>query len=72
MKKEQGSEQFRNCGRKQMQRSTTKKFTKAMMVAWGETSDEEDGSQVEEDELALMARSDPDLDHEPIEESLSI
>ena len=36
------------------------------MAAWGETSEEENDSQEEEAALALMARSESELDFEPI------
>jgi len=40
-KKEQGSEQLRNHGNRLQQSSSAKRFTKAMMAAWGETLEEE-------------------------------
>ena len=61
-KKEHGTEQFRNRRKKPQLSSSTERFTKAMMAAWGETSEEEDSSQDEAEALVLMARSESEAD----------
>ena len=38
-----------------------------MMATWGETSEEEEGSQEEAAAVALMARSESEWDFEPVE-----
>ena len=38
-----------------------------MMAAWGETSEEDEASQDEEATAALMARSESELDFQPVE-----
>ena len=60
-KEEQGLEQFRN-RRKKPQLSGSAK--RAMVAAWGETSEEEDSSQDEAEALVLMARSESEADSE--------
>ena len=61
-KEEQASEQFRNRGKKPQLSGSAKRFTKAMVAAWGESSEEEDSSQDKVEALALMAKSDSDTD----------
>jgi len=43
-KEEQGLGQFQNHGKRPQQSSSSKCFSKAMMGAWGETSEEEEDS----------------------------
>jgi len=69
-KEEQASEQFQNGGKKPQLSSSAKWFTKAMVAAWGETSEEEDSSQDEAATLVLMARSESKVDLES-DESMS-
>ena len=66
-KEEQGSEQFRNRGKRLQQSSSARHFTKAMMASWGKTSEEEEGSQEEGAAVAPMARSKSESDFEPVE-----
>jgi len=58
------SEQFRNRGKKPQLSGCASQFTKAMVAAWGESSEEEDSSQDEAEVLAIMAKSDSDTDSE--------
>ena len=44
-----------NQSRKTQLTNAKKRFTKAMMAAWGDTSKEEEDSQDEEEAVALMA-----------------
>jgi len=44
-------------GRTGIRSNFARRFTQAMMAAWGETSKEEEGSQKEEATVALMAES---------------
>ena len=67
LKEEQGLEQFRNHGRKQSRNSSARRFTKAMMAAWGDTSEEDEASTVVAVAAALMARSETDSDFELVE-----
>ena len=58
-KEEPGSEQFRNHRKKPQLRGSAKQFTKAMVAAWGETSEEEDSSQ---DEAIRKSKADLESD----------
>ena len=67
LKEEQGSEQVRTRGKKTQLTSAEKRFTKAMMAAWGDTLEEEEDSQDREEAVALMTRRESDLDFDSIE-----
>ena len=66
-KEKQGSEQFQNHGKRPQQSCCLKHFGKAMMAAWGETSEQEEDSQEEEVAEALMARSESESNLESVE-----
>jgi len=75
LKEEQEQEQFQKQGRKQVGNSFTnrstnssaKRFSKAMLAAWGDSTDDDEASKEEEVAVALMVRSDLDSDDEPVE-----
>jgi len=67
LKEEQEQEQFRKQGRKQFGNSSAKRFSKAMFVAWGDTTEDDEASEEEEAFAALMARSKSDSDDEPLD-----
>ena len=67
LKEEQPQEQFRHQGRKQFPNKAAKRFSRAMLAAWGETTEEDENSDEEEAELALMARSDSESEDEPMD-----
>ena len=62
LEEKQRSEQVRTRGKKAQLTNAEKQFTKAIMVAWGDTSEEEEDSQDGEEAVALMARRESDLD----------
>jgi len=70
LKEEQESETPKRQFRKQGGNSSGKRFTRAMLAAWGDSTDEEEGFKEEEEEeeeeeaVALMARSETDSDEE--------
>ena len=72
LKEEQGSEQVRTRGKKTQLTNAEKRFTKAMMAAWGDTSEEEEDSQDEAEAVALMARngSNSDSDGESLKKEV--
>ena len=45
LKEEQVTEQFRNHGRKQFQNSSARRFSKAMLATWGDTTEEDEASE---------------------------
>jgi len=63
LKEEQEPEQ----SRKQTGNSSGRRFSKAMLAAWGDSTEEEEGIEEEEAAIALMARSDSDSDDEPLD-----
>ena len=67
LKEEQEPEQFRKQGREQGGNSSAKRFSRAMLVAWGDSTDDEEGTEEEDATIALMARSDSDSDDEPLD-----
>jgi len=60
LKEEQEPEQSRKQGRKQAWNSSSRRFSKAMLAAWGDLTGEEEETEEEEAAVALMARSDSD------------
>jgi len=58
LKDEQDQEQPRKQGRKQAGNSSGKRFSRAMLVAWGDSTEEKEGTEEEEAAVALMERSD--------------
>jgi len=67
LKEEQESGQFWNQGRKQFQNSSARRFSKTMLAAWGDTTEEDEAFEEEEAAMALMVRSESDLDDEPVD-----
>jgi len=55
LKEEQKSEPPKRQFRKQGENSSRKRFTRAMLATWGDSTDEEEGSEGEEEVVALMA-----------------
>ena len=63
LKEEQESESPKRLFRKKGGNSSGKKFTRAVLAAWGDSTYEEEGSEEEAEEaVALMARSETDSD----------
>jgi len=61
LKEYQEAESPKKLFRKKGENSTGKRFTRAMLAAWGDSTDEEEGSEGEgEEAVALMARSETD------------
>ena len=63
LREEQEHEHPRKQGRKQGVNSSGKRFSKAMLAAWGDSSEDEE-TETEEGAVALMAQSDTDSDDE--------
>jgi len=53
--------------RKQGGNSSGKRFTRTMLATWGDSTDEDEGSEEEEEGIALMARSETNSDEESSE-----
>jgi len=65
LKEEQAAEAGSRVFRRKNSNNSGKRFAKAMMAAWGDSSDEEEGSGEEEQgDVALMARSETESDEE--------
>ena len=64
LREEQDPEHPRKQGRKQGVNNSGKRFSKAMLAAWGDSTDDEEESENEEVAVALMANSDTDSDAE--------
>jgi hypothetical protein len=64
VKEEQEAETPKKQFRKQGGQSSGKRFTRAMLAAWGDSTDEEEESGAEEAVVALMARSEADSEEE--------
>ena len=54
-------------GRKQGGNSSARRFSRAMLAAWGDSTDEDEESEEEEAAVALMAQSDSDSDEETLD-----
>jgi len=68
LKEEQEAEPPKKQGRKQAGNSSDIRFTKAMLAAWGDSTEEKEGSEeAEEAAIALIARGESDSDDESIE-----
>ena len=67
LKEEQEKERFRKLGRKQFGNSSAKRFSKEMLAAWGDTTEDNEAIDEEEVVIALMARSESDSDDESLE-----
>ena len=67
LKEEQEQEQARKQGRRLFGSSSAKRFSKAMLAAWGDTSDEDEVSEGEEAAVALMAIGESDTDEEALD-----
>ena len=63
LKEEQEAKQ----SRKQAGNSSARRFSRAMPVAWGDSTKEDEGTEEEDAVVALMARSDSDSDDEPLD-----
>jgi len=63
LKEDQEAESPKKLFSKKDGNSTGKRFTRAMLAAWGDSTDDEEGSEEEAEEaVALMARSKTDFD----------
>ena len=72
LKEKQEIKQFRKQGRKQFGNSSAncfaRRFSKAMIAAWCDTTEDDETSKEEEEAtIALMAKSESDSDDEPLE-----
>jgi len=67
LKEEQETKQSRKQGMKQVGNSYGRRFSRAMLTAWGDSTEEAVGTEEEDAVVALMARSDSDSDDEPID-----
>ena len=75
LKKEQEPEQFQEQGRKQAENSfakrsansSAKRFLKAILATWGDSTKDDEASDEKEVVVALMARSESDSDDEPMD-----
>jgi len=67
LKDEQQQEQPRKQGRKQAGSSSGRHFSRAMLAAWGDSTEEEEGTQEEEAAVGLMVNSDPMSDEESLD-----
>ena len=62
LKEEQEAEQPRKQGRKQAGKSSGRRFSRAMLAGWGDSTEEdegieeEDGSDLNEEEMAMITR----------------
>ena len=64
---EQSRKQGRKQGRKQPRNSSGRRFSRAMLAGWGDSTEEDEGTEEEDATVALMARSDSDSDDEPVD-----
>ena len=64
LREDQMPEQPRKQGRKHPVNNLGKRFLRAMLAAWGDSSGDEGESEAEEGVVALMAQSDSDSDDE--------
>jgi len=67
LKEEQEAEQSRKQGRKKAGNSSFRCFSRAMLAAWGDSTEEDEGAEEEDAAVALMARSDSNSDDEPLD-----
>ena len=66
-KKEHEAESPKKQGRKQARNRSGRLFSKAMLAAWGDSTEEEDEIEEKKAAVALMAKSDLELDEEPLD-----
>ena len=64
LKDEQEPEQSKKQDRKQGGNSSARRFSRAMLAAWGDSTEDDEGTEEEDAIVALMARSDTDSDDE--------
>ena len=67
LKEEQEAKQSRKQDRKQAGNSFGRHFSRAMFAAWGDSTEEDEGTEEEDAAIALMAKSDSDSDDEPLD-----
>jgi len=67
LKEKQEAEQSRKQGHKQAGNSSARHFSRAMRTAWGDSTEEDEGTEEEDVAVALMAKSDSDSDDEPLD-----
>ena len=67
LKEEQEPEQSRKQGRKQVGNSSASHFSRAMLAAQGDSTEDEEGTEEEDAAVALMTRSNSDSDDEPLD-----
>ena len=63
LKEEQEAEQ----SRKQVGNNSARCFSKAMLAAWEDSTEEDEGTEEEDATVTLMARSDSESDDEPLD-----
>jgi len=66
LKEEQEVEQSRKEGRKQAGKSSARRFSRAVLAAWGDSTEEDEGTEEEDVVVALIAKRDSDSDDEPL------
>ena len=64
LKEEQETEQVRKQGRKQFGNSSARRFSKTMLAAWGDTTEDDEASEEEDAIVALMDRNELNSDDE--------
>jgi len=67
LKEEQEAEQSTKQGRECAGNSSIRRFSRAMLAAWGDSIKEDEGIEEEDTTVALMATSNSDLDDEPLD-----
>jgi len=66
LKEEQEVEQSRKEGRKQAGKSSARRFSRAVLAAWGDSTEEDEGTEEEDVAVAPMAKSNSNSDDEPL------
>ena len=73
LNEEQDQEWFQKQGSKQVGNGTANRtdrcFSRAMLAAWGDSTEEDEGTKEEDAAVALMAWSESNLEDEPLESS---
>ena len=67
LKEEQEVKQSRKQGRRQARNSSSRRFSRAMLADWRDSTEEDEGTEEEDVAVALMVRSDSDSDDEPLD-----
>ena len=67
LKEEQKTKQFQKQWRKQFGNSSIRRFSKAMLAAWGDTIEDNEASKEEKAAVALMPKSESNSDDKPVD-----